>query len=141
MCYKTKEKFSYIIHYTVNHVLSESLLIITMSTIYRGITCCQSPRNGFITVADSGEGPGGPLPPLLFLDQTEARRAEKFFLATGPTPLPQGLDPALHYCCRNNLYKVVTSFLKKLYTLFISGRNHLFRPRSHRVIFLFFIVH
>ena len=50
MCYETKEKFSYIIHYTVNHVLSESLL--TMSTIHRGVTCCQSPRNGFIAVAE-----------------------------------------------------------------------------------------
>ena len=26
-----------------------------------------------------GRGPGGPAPPPLFLDQTEARRAEKFF--------------------------------------------------------------
>ena len=33
-----------------------------------------------LSVADPGEGPGGPAPPLpppLFLDQTEARRAEK----------------------------------------------------------------
>ena len=31
-----------------------------------------------------GRGPGGPAPPL-FLDQTEARRAEKIFLGgTGP---------------------------------------------------------
>ena len=43
-------------------------------------------------MADPGEGPGG----ALFLDQTEARRAEKKILDTGP-PLPssQGLDPAL----------------------------------------------
>ena len=27
--------------------------------------------------ADLGEGPAAPLPPSLFLDQTEARRAEK----------------------------------------------------------------
>ena len=35
-----------------------------------------------LSVADPGEGPGGPAPPLppsLFLDQTEARRAEKNF--------------------------------------------------------------
>ena len=41
-----------------------------------------------------GRGPGGhaPPPPPLFLDQTEARRAEKIFLGgTGP-PLSQGLD-------------------------------------------------
>ena len=29
------------------------------------------------TLADPGEGPEGPVPPL-FLDQAEARRAEKF---------------------------------------------------------------
>ena len=58
-------------------------------------------------VADPGVGPGGP--PPLFLDQTEARRAEKkFFWETGPPPflrvwmtalppppLSEGLDPAL----------------------------------------------
>ena len=60
-------------------------------------------------MADLGEGPGGlGLPP--FLDQTEAGRADKTFLETfppppylrvwmtrppTPTPLSQGLDPAL----------------------------------------------
>ena len=34
------------------------------------------------TVMDLGDGPGGPGTPL-FLDQTEAQRAEKFFLETG----------------------------------------------------------
>ena len=44
-------------------------------------------------VADPGEGPGSGWPPpphprRLFLDQTEARRAEKFFFETGsPSPL------------------------------------------------------
>ena len=57
-----------------------------------------------LAVADLGEGPP------LFLDQTEARRADKKFLETfptppylrvwmtrppTPTPLFQGLDPAL----------------------------------------------
>jgi len=37
-----------------------------------------------------GRGPGGPGPPL-FLDQTEARRAEKFFWRPPPS-LSQGLD-------------------------------------------------
>ena len=36
-------------------------------------------------VADPGEGPGGPVPPL-FLDQTEAKRVEKIFLETAPPP-------------------------------------------------------
>ena len=40
---------------------------------------------------------GSAPPPPLFLDQTEARRAEKKFLGTGwpGPPLSQGLDPAL----------------------------------------------
>ena len=37
-------------------------------------------------------GPGGP--PSLFLDQTEARRAEKKYLNPPPPPLSEGLDPA-----------------------------------------------
>ena len=56
------------------------------------------------SVADAGEGPGGGLPPL-FLDQTEAWRAEKTFWRP-PPPFSngvddrqprsvQGLDPAL----------------------------------------------
>ena len=39
----------------------------------------------FYSVADPGEGPGGPRPPL-FLDQTKARRVEKNFLKTCPPP-------------------------------------------------------
>ena len=38
-------------------------------------------------VADPGEGPGGPVPPL-FLDQAEAKRAEKIFLETDQPPPP-----------------------------------------------------
>ena len=34
-----------------------------------------------MTMADPGEGPGEPAPPL-FLDQTEAQRAEKDFFKT-----------------------------------------------------------
>ena len=45
-------------------------------------------------MADPGEGPGGPASPL-FLDETEARRAETFFLETpGPLSDGLGLDPA-----------------------------------------------
>ena len=48
-------------------------------------------NRGVCTLADPGEGPGGAHPPL-FLDQTEARRAEKILGGgTGP-PLSQGLD-------------------------------------------------
>ena len=57
------------------------------------------------TLADPGEGPGGPCPPV-FLDQSKARRVEKIIwrpqgLYDRPTPPPpppsisQGLDPAL----------------------------------------------
>jgi len=35
---------------------------------------------------------GGARPPLLFLDQTEARKVEKIFLETAPPPLSKGLD-------------------------------------------------
>ena len=47
------------------------------------------------SVADPGEGPGGPAPPpppTLFLDQTESQRAEKKFYETGPHRY-LGLDP------------------------------------------------
>ena len=37
-------------------------------------------------MADPGEEPGGPGPPL-FLDQTETRRAEKYFFGDRPTSL------------------------------------------------------
>ena len=43
----------------------------------------------YYTVADPREGPAPP--PPLFLDQTEARRAEIFFLETAPS-LSKGLD-------------------------------------------------
>ena len=43
-------------------------------------------------VADPGEGPGGPSPPPLVLDQTEARRAQKNFLEAALPTLSQGLD-------------------------------------------------
>ena len=43
-------------------------------------------------VADPGEGP---TPTPIFLDQTEVRRAEKFFLETGP-PLSRALDDRPH---------------------------------------------
>ena len=41
-------------------------------------------------MTDPGEGPGGARAPLLFLDQTEARRVD-----SPPPPLSQGLNPAL----------------------------------------------
>ena len=44
-----------------------------------------------ITVVDPGKGPGKPAPPL-FLDQTEAWRAEKKFFLDHSSPLFQGLD-------------------------------------------------
>ena len=40
---------------------------------------------------DPGEGPGGPSPPL-FLDQTEAQRAEKNLFEAGVPPLSQVFD-------------------------------------------------
>ena len=61
-----------------------------------------SPSVGFITlhyypgwpVADPGEGPG--MPPPLFFDQNEVRRAEtNFFGDRPPRHLSEGLDPPL----------------------------------------------
>ena len=44
-------------------------------------------------MADPGEGPGGPdPPPPLFLDQTEARRVEKYFFSKTALASSQGLD-------------------------------------------------
>lgn len=43
------------------------------------------------SVADQGEGPGAPSPPI-FLAQTEARRAENIFFLRPDPPLTQGLD-------------------------------------------------
>ena len=57
----------------------------------------------YLTVANLGEGPGGPAP--LFLDQAEAQGPKKNFLRAGPLlsrglddpppPLSEGLDPPL----------------------------------------------
>ena len=68
-----------------------------------------------LPVVDPGEGPGRARPPPLFLDQTEARRAEKncfgdqtpppylWVLMTGPA-LSEGLDLPL----------IATSYIKTL---------------------------
>ena len=45
-------------------------------------------------MADPGKGPGGYRPSPLFLDQTEARRAEKKFLGDRPPYLSKGLMTA-----------------------------------------------
>ena len=41
-----------------------------------------------MAVADLGEGPGGLVPPPLFLDQNEAQRAEKIFFEAAPPHPP-----------------------------------------------------
>ena len=69
--------------------------------------CTSSGSNEHVKWSSGGSlgGTRGGLGPHLFLDQTEARRAEKFFLETPPplylrvwmtwSPLSQGLYPAL----------------------------------------------
>ena len=95
-------------------------------------TCFATPfLNYNTTVANPGEG-AEELAPLLFLDQTKARRAEKGFLgATAPPPpLSQGLDdPPPHlkvwtrnctrYAINQNLYKprVRTNIDKQMISL------------------------
>ena len=68
-----------------------------MLTLYRmAFSSAQKPYR--IAVADPAEGPEGGVGGGLFLDQTEARRAEKNVFVTSPPhhpPLSQGLDPPL----------------------------------------------
>ena len=45
-----------------------------------------------VAVADPGEGTGGASSPPLFLDQTEARRAETIFFRRPASPLSKGLN-------------------------------------------------
>ena len=56
--------------------------------------------HGHLTVADPGEGPGGP--PPLFLDQNEARRAEKFWGGRRPPPLLPYLKVWICHCLKHN---------------------------------------
>ena len=53
---------------------------------------------GGVSLADPREGRGGSGPPPLFLEQIEARRAEKyiFFGDRAPPHLSEGLDPSVN---------------------------------------------
>ena len=51
----------------------------------------------YFSVADPGEGPGYLGPPL-FSDQTEARRAEKTFLETGPPLISKSIRHCFFPC-------------------------------------------
>ena len=66
-----------------------------------------------------GGARGTPPPPHFFLDQTEARRAEKNFVGDRlpPPPLSQGLDPAVPFASVLSFLCVVTQrfFHKRLY--------------------------
>ena len=61
-----------------------------------------------ITVADPGDGPGGPGSPLIF-DQKEARRVEKNVWRPPPPPLSQHLDPPLHHT--NQLHQHIVTII------------------------------
>ena len=61
-----------------------------MQVFTRSKICPDQCKRGLNTLADPGERSGGPGPPF-FLDQTEARRAEKKIFKTA-FPLSQGLD-------------------------------------------------
>ena len=84
--------------YTRNKIYLKHRVLLLVDIIWIGVishntTNFQGRWNfSFTSVADPGEGPGLPSPPLLFLDQTEARKVEKIFLETGPSPLSKDLD-------------------------------------------------
>ena len=68
----------------------------------KGATRCYTVFQG-VTVADSGVGARGTVPPF-FSDQTEIRRAENgFFWETASPTLSQGLDPQLCYIVLHGL--------------------------------------
>ena len=97
-----------------------------------------------------GRGPGGPPPPPLFLDHTEVRRAEMFFLAGGqnffffetaphprhisrsgwplPPPLSEGLNPPL-YSHANK-----THFHMKGFALSLVMKVRVFRIRKWPIV-------
>ena len=80
-------------------------------------------------VADPGEGPAAPHP--LFLDQTEAQRAEKNLFsdrAPTPTPLSQGLDdrhPTPPHSWRSGSFTDV--YLHGSYRLFFEKKSRTFQ--------------
>ena len=67
----------------------------------------------YITVVDPGEKPRGGRP-LLFLDQTEARRAETNFFwdPRNPRPPPSFVKVWIRHCIRRNYYILVFSWLQ-----------------------------
>ena len=66
---------------SVFFVLSPAELVVVFNMVSFKV------RNSVLnSVADPGEGPGGPGPPSLFSDQNEARRAEKIFFGGRPPP-------------------------------------------------------
>ena len=70
------------------------------------VTTFKVETTGSMQWRNQGRGQGSPAPPSLFLDKTEAPRAEKTFLETPPflrvwmtappPPLSQGLYPAVY---------------------------------------------
>ena len=67
-------------------------------------------------MADPGEGPGGPGPPLFF-DQNEAPRAEKIFLQTGSSLSEGDLDPPL----RGSIYPPLVPWWRVWFCLYVRG--------------------
>ena len=83
-------------------------------------------------------GPKGPGPPL-FLDQTEAPRAEKKFFWDRASPVSQGLDdraPALSECLDSPLHlridlDLICSFLNLIIDCYLYHLLHRHRHRHH----------
>ena len=70
-------------------------------------------------MADPGEGPRGPGPPL-FLDQTEAQRDEKCVFKNRPPPLSPGLDDRPPLLPSEGLDPQLILFFQKRYQFFYS---------------------
>ena len=54
-------------------------------------------ESGYSPVTDSEEGAAGPGPLLIFGPNLGPKGRKNFFGRPPPPPLPQGLDPALHF--------------------------------------------
>ena len=90
---------------SINQPTNETNQSINQSINHSANQPTNQPSLQSITVADPGEGPG------VFLDETEARRAEKFFLET--EPLRRGSIPVSTFLRKTVRFYITDKFFKK----------------------------